>query len=251
MPGKLGFLLCLAGLRLIPCPTAAGQDPLELLHKMQQALGGTDKIAGIQDFEQSVHAETWDNEGKPNGIVRKRTRWIRPNILRLDQVGPGDTYILYFDGKAGWEILPDQSVADLEGGELKFAQKYLRDFNLHLWLADRDPLYAIASPAPNVLAISVKGDSSSKLEITLDPVSSLPVKQTAVSLADPDNPMASETRFDRWAAFGGVMFAQRITIFQRGKKAANITVEQTRVNGGLKAYEMARKPSDLKPVMAQ
>lgn len=251
MGAKLRFVGCLAVLALIPCPPAAAQDALQLLHKMQQALGGGDKIAGIQDFEQSVRAETWDNDGNLHGIVRKRTRWVRPDILRLDQVGPDDTYVLYLNGKAGWEILQDQSVADLAGGELKFAQKYLRDFNLHLWLADRDPLYAIASPAPNVLAISVKGDSSSKLEITLDPVSSLPVKQSAVSLADPDNPVAGETRFDQWATFGGVMFAQRIAIFQRGKKVADITVEQTKVNGGLKPDQLAHKPSDLKPVMAR
>jgi hypothetical protein len=247
----LRFVVCMTVLAPIPCPPAPAQEALQLLHKMQEALGGAAKIAGIQDFEQSVGADTWDSDGNLHGRVRKRTRWIRPNILRLDQVGPDDTYALYFDGKAGWEILPDQSVADLAGGELKFAQKYLRDFNLLLWLADRDPLYAIASPAPNVLAISVKGDSSSKLEITLDPVSSLPVKQTAVSLADPDNPVASETRFDQWAAFGGVMFAQRITILQRGKRVADITVEQTKLNGGLKPDQLAQKPSDLKPVMAR
>jgi hypothetical protein len=134
---------------------------------------------------------------------------------------------------------------------LKFAEKYLRDFNLHLWLADRDPLYAIGSPAPKVIAISVKGDSSSKLEITLDPGTFLPVKQTTVSLSDPGNPVSSETRFDKWTPFGGVMFAQRIAIFQGGKRAADITVGQTNVNGGLKPEELARKPSGLKPVMAR
>jgi outer membrane lipoprotein-sorting protein len=251
MGRKLRIVVCLAVLALIPCSPAAAQDALQLLHKMQQALGGADKIAGIQDFEQSVRAETWDNDGHLHGTVRKRTRWVRPNILRLDQVGPDDTYVLYFDGKTGWEILPDQSVANLEGGELKFAEKYLRDFNLHLWLADRDPRYAIASPALNVIAISVQGDSTSKLEITLDPGTFLPVKQTAVSLSDPGNPVASETRFDHWAAYGEVMFAERITIFQEGKKAADITVEQTKVNTGIKADDLAIKPSDRKPVMAR
>src|SRR2546430_11423342 len=39
--------------------------------------------------------------------------------LRLDQVGPGDTYVLFFDGTSGWEILPDKTVADLTGGEIR------------------------------------------------------------------------------------------------------------------------------------
>jgi hypothetical protein len=128
--------------------------------------------------------------------VRKRTRWVRPNYLRLDQVGPDDTYLLYCDGAKGWEILPDKTVSDLVGGELKFAQNYLRDFNLNLWLADGDPHNVITSSAPHVLAIADKGPRSGKLEITLNPVTSLPVKQTTLSLADPNNPVPSETRFD-------------------------------------------------------
>jgi hypothetical protein len=243
--------VCLAMFMLISCSPAMAQDALHLLHKMQQSLGSADRIASIQDFEQSVHAETWDDNGKLIGTVRKRTRWVRPSALRLDQVGPNDTYVLYFNGQSGWEILPDQTVADLEGGELKFAEKYLRDFSLHLWLADRDPIYVIESPATNVITICVKGNLSSKLEITLDPGTFRPVKQTTISLSDPAHPVASETRFDKWTEVGGVKFAQRITIFQRNRKAAEITVEQTRVNTGIKASELAIKPSDLKPVMAR
>jgi hypothetical protein len=66
---------------------------MRLFHKMQSALGGRDKIAAIQDFEQCVCADAWDDEGKLFGEVYKRTRWIRPNVLRLDQVGPGDSYV--------------------------------------------------------------------------------------------------------------------------------------------------------------
>jgi hypothetical protein len=47
------------------------------------------------------------------------------------------------------------------------------------------------SSAPHVLAIADKGDRSGKLEITLNPVTSLPVKQTTLSLADPNNPVPS------------------------------------------------------------
>ncbi|MGA2740366.1 MAG: hypothetical protein ABSG65_23390 [Bryobacteraceae bacterium] len=78
-----------------------GQDGPALLHKMQQVLGGAGRIDKIRDFDQIVRARTWDRKGNPIGEVRKRTRWIKPNLLRLDQVGPGDTYALYFDGVSG------------------------------------------------------------------------------------------------------------------------------------------------------
>jgi hypothetical protein len=69
---------------------------------MQQALGCADRIAAIRDFDETVSAQTFNAQGASTGAtVRKRLRWIRLNILRLDQVGPGDTYVLYFDGAAG------------------------------------------------------------------------------------------------------------------------------------------------------
>src|SRR5262249_45483621 len=97
----------LALLILTVCTSAPAQDGLQLLQKMQEALGGTERIAAVRDFEELVHAQSWNNEGNPNGEERKRTRWIRPNFLRLDQLGhDNNTYSLYFDGTSGWEILP-------------------------------------------------------------------------------------------------------------------------------------------------
>ena len=80
-----GAILC-----LLLCRSARGQDPaLDLFHKMQRALGGADKIAAIRDFEETVQADVWDNgHVAPLGRTRKLTRWVRPNILRLDQIAP-------------------------------------------------------------------------------------------------------------------------------------------------------------------
>jgi hypothetical protein len=221
---------------------AAAQDGLQLLHKMQAALGGSERIAAIHDYEESVQAETWNNEGKLNGEVRKRTRWIKPNCLRLDQVGPDDTYVLYFDGKSGWEILPDKSVLVLVGDELKFAEKYLFGLRLKLWLADRDSRYLVASPATNVIRISDKNGNANKLDITLDPVSSLPVKQTDGS---------TETRLEQWSAVQGIQFPHRLSMIKDGAIVAVIRVNKIELNRGLKRDELGEKPQDLKPVMAQ
>ncbi len=218
---------------------------------MQTALGGAEKIASVSNFEESVRADAWYSDGRPLGEVRKRTRWIRPNYLRLDQVGLTDPYVLYFDGTSGWEILPDKTVARLAGGELKFAQNYLSGLNLNFWLADRDPSRVITSSGPNVIVVSTKGDSSQRTEFTLDPVTFLPVKETDISLSNPDHPVPSESRLEQWQAIDGVQFPQRITKFQGGRKLAEITVEQIKLNSGIKAGDLAIKPPDLKPVMSQ
>ena len=162
--------------------TSPCEDAMQLFHKMQTALGGGERIAAIQDFEQCVRADTWDNNGKRHGEVYKRTRWIKPNVLRLDQVGPGDTYVLYFNGVSGWEILPDKGFAELAGDELAFARAYLNGLDLKSWLADRDPEKVFTASASDVVTISTQGDDSYKTEITLDPVTFLPVKEALISL---------------------------------------------------------------------
>src|SRR5215510_4607470 len=192
---------------LLLCPTIFSDDGLQLIHKMQNALGGADKIAAIHEFEQQVRAQSWNgNTGQLIGDVIKRTRWIRPNYLRVDQVGPGSTYVLYFDGKSGWEILPGADKAvELTGGELKFAQGYVRGFFLLMWLADRDPRYKITSPAERVVRVS-DGDLSHQLDYTLDPATWLPVKETFLSLSDPAHPVPNDKVFEEWITAGGVRF---------------------------------------------
>jgi hypothetical protein len=119
------WIIFLAAYFLAPLPSLQ-TDGRQLFHKMQKALGGADKIAAIHDYEELESAETWFENGTSRGTVRKRVRFIRPSFLRIDQVGPGDTYVLYCDGISGWEILPDKpGVQELTGGELRFAQGYL------------------------------------------------------------------------------------------------------------------------------
>jgi len=217
---------------------------------MQDALGGAERIAAVRDFEQQVRAESWNgNTGQSIGEVTKRTRWVRPNILRVDQVGPGSTYVLYFDGKTSWEILPGtQAVVDVAGGELAVAQKYIRDFKPNTWLADRNASYGITSPSPNVVRIS-DGDITHQLDITLDAGSFLPLKITSISLSDPAHPVASDEVTTEWETVQGLRIGRRWTVFRSGVRVAEAAVERTTVNTGLTPTDLSAKPPDLKPVL--
>ena len=231
-------------------PGSSTHEGLQLFHKMQNALGGAQRIAAVRDFEQVERADTWFPDGKPRGVVRKRVRFIRPTFLRIDQVGPGDTYVLYFDGKSGWEILPDKKVAVLAEGELRFAQRYLNGLGLNSWLLDRDPDVVFTSTRPNVLTITTKDDPAHGNEITLDARTSLPVSGRGISLSDPDHPVASETKTEQWQATGGIMFPRHITNLHEGKKLAEITVVEIKLDHGLKRGDLATKPANLNPVMS-
>jgi hypothetical protein len=232
-------------------------EGLQLLHRMQDALGGADRIAAIRDYEETVEARTWNPDGSPLGQVRKRTRWMRnPNVVRLDQIGPRDTYVLFYDGGAGsgWEILPDVSGADplrttgkavdLAGGELRFAQGYLSGFQFNQWLADRVPGFTVSSPAPNVLRIA-HGDGAD--DITLDPATGLPIKSSGISLANPDRPVQREMRYEAWTTVAGVHFPTRRVNYLSGLKLGEITGSTVRVNVGLTPERLGGKPADFMP----
>jgi outer membrane lipoprotein-sorting protein len=222
------------------CSSASAQDGTALLHRMQQALGGADKIASVRDVDELVRAQTWHEDGSARGDVRKRTRWINPNCLRLDQVGSdNNTYVLYFDGSSGWEIVPDKSgVVELTDDERKFAQRYLQDLNFKFWLADRDPEYGITSPAPNVIRLQDKRDSQNVQDVTLDPSSGLPTKKTVGN---------KTTQFDEWGVAAGVRYPRVSVLFIDNQKRATITVDRIKLNGGLNKNEISARPRDLKP----
>jgi hypothetical protein len=241
--------------RALPQPST--QDGLQLLHKMQNALGGATRIAAIHDYEETIRAEAWDASGAPLGGVRKRTRWMRsPPMVRLDQIGPRDTYVLYFDGgaNAGWEILPDLSSADrfkttgkaveLTGGELAFAKGYLSGFELTLWVADHTPGYTVTSPRQDVVRIEHDHDGT---DFTLDAATGVPVKSAGVSLADPNRPVPSEMHYEEWKEISGVRFPIHRVNYLSGLKRGEATTEALHVNAGLRPLDLAAKPPDFAP----
>jgi hypothetical protein len=215
---------------LVAPSNQAGQvSAIDLFHRMQQALGGAEKIAAIYDLDWTVKADTFDQAGKSIGQVTKRTRWIRPNYLRLDQTGPGDTYVLYFDGDRGWEVLPESNkTIDLTGGELDFARKYLAGFMLNLWIADRAENFSISSPAPNVIRISSGTNSN---EVRLSPSTWLPAQVV------------------EWQEIGGVHFPAHEINSHPNDGSADIRTQKIAFNAGLKPEELRAKPLDGKPVL--
>jgi len=102
-----------------------------------------------------------------------------------------------------------------------------------------------------VIVVATKGDATQRTEIMLDPTTFLPVKQTGISLSDPNHPVPSETRLEQWQAVDGVKFPHHITKFQNGRKVAEITLERIELNSGIRPSDLAIKPMDLKPVMSR
>jgi len=237
-------------------PGKSTKEGLALLHQMQQTLGGAKRLAAVRDYDETIRAVAWDSRGGSLGEVRKRSRWIQnPSMIRLDQIGPRGTYVLFLDGRSGsgWEILPDLKSSDaykttgvavpLTGGELKFARGYLSGFELNLWLADLRG-YTVSSPRPNVLRIE---HDSSATDFTLDPVTRLPLKSSGVSLADPNRPVPSEMRYEGWKEFSGIRFPTHRANYLSGLKRGEVITGEIKVNSGLRPEVLSAKPANFAP----
>jgi hypothetical protein len=220
--------------------TPPAQDPLQLLHRMQEALGGAEKLAAIRDYQWSIVGKSFGPGGQDLGEGTRTIRLVRPNHFRFDQVIPMGEVKMYFDGTQGWEITPDHGYQELTGGELEFAKGESSGFYLNLWIADRNPDYSITSGGPNIIRISHKG--AEPTNITVDPQTFLPIREAGVSLSNPDAPVPAYTEITEWQTVDGVKLPKRILNYHRGRLVVDIRTTEIKINNGIDPKELAKPP---------
>lgn len=232
-------LLAFIFVTTLPAQTAPSQDALQLLRRMQEALGGADKLAAIRDYDWKITAKIYGPGGQYGGEGVRRIRLVLPNHFRCDQTIPMGEVIWYFDGTKGWEITPDNGYATLAGGELEFVMREAGGFYLKLWLADHNPDFTITSGGPNVIRIAYKGAPT---DITVDPQTGLPTRTASKSLSNPDAPVPAYTEVKEWQTVNGVKLPQRILNYHSGTLVADIRTTEIRINSGLDARDLAAPP---------
>ena len=78
----------------------------------------------------------------------------------------------------------------------------------------------------------------------------LPLKSSSVSLADPNQPVPAEIRFEKWNVFDGIHFPTKRTNYHSGAKLAEaVTQGPIRINHGLRLEELATKLADFAPII--
>ena len=218
--------------------SASLEKAKQLIGKLQTALGGADKIAAVKDYV-SV-ADTELSTGGGSLKAKQTIRWLAPSIIRQDQELPFGKVIVYFDGKSGWIVTP-QGQMPLAGPVADQVRSQLSRFPLSMWLSDRDPDRTVNYAGGGVLEITSKLGGLVKLQV--DEATGMPLKviyQQAGMTGG--GPQMVEEVFGDWKDVGGVKFAHLITINQGGKKAAESKISEMKINTGLSAEELARKP---------
>ena len=85
------------------------------------------------------------------------------------------------------------------------------------WLADQTPRYLVSSPRTNV--VRVINELGKGVDITLDPRTWLPLKESAIP-AQPDQPAPQEMHYEEWTKTNGLVLPARRSNFHDGARLA-------------------------------
>ncbi len=213
-----------------------------LLAKVQQAMGGVDKLAAVKDFQ--FHADLEVYTPGATMKVKQTTSFIAPSIVRQDNELPFMKQSVYSDGSAGW-LSGVQGVQNLPPAVLKQIHGEAFRQIASLAVSDRVADRTVSQVADGVLEISSKDGESVRL--TVAEKTSLPSK-LAYQQSPAEGGTAVEEIFSDWRNADGLRLPFQWTVMQSGKKFAGVAVQDYKINSGLTAEALGQKPANTKPL---
>jgi zinc protease len=209
----------------------------KLLERVQQAVGGADRLAAVHDFTETVDLSM---ASMPPGAKITQTKfWAEPNHFRQESQLPFGKVVVYSDGTSGWMSTP-QGVHPLPPPQLKQVREELFHNYFSLLSSDHMPDRSVNSPEPGVIEISDAAGDSVKLFV--DEKTGVPVKEVYRSELPMGPPAEVEEIFEDFVEAGGIKAPKKITVNQGGKKFAEVTIAEYKLNSGIKADELSKKP---------
>jgi zinc protease len=221
-----------------PKADAAGiERGKKLLQRVQQAVGGADKLAAVQDFSETVD---FSMTAMPAGTTIKQVNlWAAPEYFRQESVLPFGKMVVFSDGKSGWMSTP-QGVRPLPEPLLKQIREELFRNYFRLLLSDRMPDRSVTSPEEGVVEISDQAGNSVKL--FLDEKTGFPAREAYVSAQPMGAQGSMEEVFENFDGVGGIQVPKKITINQNGKKFGEVIIQEYKFNSGIKPDDLSQKP---------
>jgi predicted Zn-dependent peptidase len=208
-----------------------------LLARMQQAMGGADKLAAVKDLQ--FHAELEVFTPGASMKVKQTSSFIAPSTMRQDNELPFLKQSVYSDGTSGW-LSGMQGVSNLPAPVLKQIQGEAFRQIVSLALSDRNPDRTVNQVGDGVLEISSKAGQSVRL--TIDEKTGLPAK-LAYQQSPAEGGTAVEEIFSDWRDVDGLQLPFQWSVMQGDKKFAGVKIEDYKINSGLTAEVLGLRPA--------
>lgn len=209
----------------------------EILQRAQRAMGGAEKLAAVKD---AMHKTEIAFEPAAGGFKMKQTSlFVAPDHIRYEQEDPSGKTIFYSDGKAGWMSIP-QGVQPMPAEVLRAAKGVIFRQTATLLLSDRDTSRLVKAIGDNAVEISTTDGLSVRLEF--DPATGLLARQLYTETSANGNPRERVEELSDWRDVGGVKMYFKGALRENGAKMLELIVSEWKINGGLTAEQLSRKP---------
>jgi len=208
-----------------------------LLARVQQALGGADKLAAIKDAVSQAEVAI----STPGATVKaKQTNtYLSPSSFRQELALPFGKQTVYSNGSAGWMVTM-QGSQNLPPVVIKQVQGEVFRQIFRLAMSDREPGAVVNYAGEGLLDISDKSGEHAQLQV--DEKTGMPLKVTYQGTAMGGPPSNVEETYADWREVNGIRVPFQRTIMQGGKKFADVTVQDIKFNAGLSDGEISKKP---------
>jgi len=213
---------------------------LQLLQKAQAAAGGTEKLADVKDYIETATFQI--DAAVPNlggSRVIETDRWIAPTNLRQDSTLATGRIAAYTDGKIGWISTPN-GWGPLVGAQQKQVLGDLFRSWFRLLLSDR--IEGRTVNAIDSTSVEITDSTGQEAKVEFDAQTGLPRRVTYDTPQAIGAPLYTEDVFEDFRDVDGIKMPFKITINQGGRKFAEATVSEYKLNSGLKVTDLARRP---------
>ncbi len=212
----------------------------QLLARAQQAIGGAGPLAAVKDYVQSFEFQVEPSAGSAGGLlVRETDRWIAPTYLRQDTTLPSGKVAAFCDGRAGWIAAP-QGSGPLAGPQLRQVQGDLFRLYFRLLISDRIEGRMVNALNDNTIQIADTTGQTARLEF--DAETWLPQRVLYEIARAGGPPIPAEEVWSDFQEVAGVKVPRKITVMQGGRKYAELTVTDLKVNFGIHLEEIQKRP---------
>ncbi len=226
-----------------PRPLAPRTDPASiergrlLLVKMQEAMGGRERLAAIRDVSIRWEGSTLI-EDRMAGI-KLWDRWIAGDTLRQDQEFGLNRQAVFYNGKIAW-LGTRGNVAALPPAGLALIRSEIFRLMFRLALSDGNPARQVADLGGNVVQIT-EGDAHG-IRIYLDPKTGLPQRSLYRIELGNNSSVSVEELYVEWKEFDGIKWPAKIVSKKNGRRSDDLIVVDAKFNSALQLADLEKKP---------
>ena len=212
----------------------------QILMRAQQAAGGTEKLAAVNDYTMLSDYAIDPAVSNIGGFkIAQTDRWIKPASLRQDSILPAGRVSAYTDGKVGWISTPQGWGALSAVQRSQIAGDLFRVY-FRLLLSDRIDGRTVNAIEDNTVQITDTTGQMSTVEF--DEQTHLPKRVSYDTQQAGGAPIYSEDVYEDFRDVGGILMPFKITINQAGRRFSDVAVKDYKLNSGINPTELGRRP---------